>query len=345
MTTAILNLKSTGLFLRGIMQVTSAQKRRVAIFFIFGISVILLLVVLLIGNRLLKREDCYFTRFEDISVAGLSEGSSVKFQGMNIGSVSNISVDKENTAVVQVGFCLKPGVPIKEGTKSQLGTIGITGLKFLELKGGGQGENIPVGGEIPSEKSGWDEITGKASVIATKLELILNQVNEALKGVQKEDVEKIVKNVNGISTSLDEILVKNKDEITGIVKEARVFMKELNGNMDNVKSITTNVREITSKDGSLAKTLNTMEDVISEFQTDYKNADIQAKVDKMFGLVESTQKTVDTLQLTFERSSEKIDKSLDDLSDAMSNFSEFTRIIMENPSALFGSSSASEDNK
>ena len=327
------------------MQVTSAQKRRVAIFFIFGISVILLLVVLLIGNRLLKREDCYFTRFEDISVAGLSEGSSVKFQGMNIGSVSNISVDKENTAVVQVGFCLKPGVPIKEGTKSQLGTIGITGLKFLELKGGGQGENIPVGGEIPSEKSGWDEITGKASVIATKLELILNQVNEALKGVQKEDVEKIVKNVNGISTSLDEILVKNKDEITGIVKEARVFMKELNGNMDNVKSITTNVREITSKDGSLAKTLNTMEDVISEFQTDYKNADIQAKVDKMFGLVESTQKTVDTLQLTFERSSEKIDKSLDDLSDAMSNFSEFTRIIMENPSALFGSSSASEDNK
>ena len=327
------------------MQVTSAQKRRVAIFFIFGISVILLLVVLLIGNRLLKREDCYFTRFEDISVAGLSEGSSVKFQGMNIGSVSNISVDKENTAVVQVGFCLKPGVPIKEGTKSQLGTIGITGLKFLELKGGGQGENIPVGGEIPSEKSGWDEITGKASVIATKLELILNQVNEALKGVQKEDVEKIVKNVNGISTSLDEILVKNKDEITGIVKEARVFMKELNGNMDNVKSITTNIREITSKDGSLAKTLNTMEDVISEFQTDYKNADIQAKVDKMFGLVESTQKTVDTLQLTFERSSEKIDKSLDDLSDAMSNFSEFTRIIMENPSALFGSSSASEDNK
>lgn len=327
------------------MQVTSAQKRRVAIFFLFGISVVLVLAALLIGNRLLKREDCYITRFENISVAGLSEGSSVKFQGMNIGSVSEISVDQDNTAVVQVAFCLKPGVPIKEGTKTQLGTIGITGLRFLELKGGGQGENIPVGGEIPSEKSGWDEITGKASVIAEKLESILNQLNEALKGVQREDVEKIVKNVKGVSASLDEILVKNKAEITAAIKEIRIFVNELNGNMDNVKAITTNIREITSKDGSLSKTLSMLEETVAEFQNDYKNAGVQEKVDKMFGLVESTQKTVDTLQLTFERSSEKIDKSLDDLSDAMSNFSEFTRIIMENPSALFGTSSMDEDKK
>ena len=73
--------------------------------------------------------------------------------------------------------------------------------------------------------------------------------------------------------------------------------------------------------------------------------EVQAKVDKMFGLVESTQKTVDTLQLTFERSGEKIDKSLDDLSDAMGNFSEFTRIIMENPTALFNNSSKGDEGK
>lgn len=327
------------------MQVTSAQKRRVVFFFLFGIGVIILLTAVLIGNRLLKREDCYITRFENISVAGLSEGSSVKFQGMNIGSVSEISVDKENTAVVQVGFCLKPGVPIKEGTKTQLGTIGITGLKFLELKGGGQGKNIPIGGEIPSEKSGWDEITGKASVIAEKLESVLNQINEALKGVKKDDVESIVKNVNGISTSVDELLVKNKTEISSIIKRADVFMKELNGNMDNVHEITSNIRDLTSKDGSFHKTLAMLEETVREFKNDYKTANVQEKVDKMFGLVESTQKTVDTLQLTFERSSEKIDKSLDELSDAMSNFSEFTRIIMENPSALLSSSSLSEDKK
>ena len=90
-----------------------------------------------------------------------------------------------------------------------------------------------------------------------------------------------------------------------------------------------------------------MEDAVSDFRKDYKEANVQEKVDKMFGLVESTQRTVDTLQLTFERSTEKIDKSLDDLSDAMSNFSEFTRIIMENPSSLFGggNSETAEDKK
>ena len=100
-----------------------------------------------------------------------------------------------------------------------------------------------------------------------------------------------------------------------------------------------------SEDKDIRNKSNRSLDYRIVLNNDYKNAGVQEKVDKMFGLVESTQKTVDTLQLTFERSSEKIDKSLDDLSDAMSNFSEFTRIIMENPSALFGTSSMDEDKK
>ena len=314
-----------------VMQITKAQKRRVAYFFLFGIGVMLLLIAVLIGNRLLKREDCYFTSFENISVAGLSEGSSVKFQGMNIGTVSEINVDQDNTAVVHVGFCLKPGVPIKGGTKAQLGTIGITGLKYLELKGGGQGENIPVGGEIPAEKSGWDEITGKATVIAEKLESILNQLNEDLKGVNKDDVEKIVKNVSGITASLNSVLSSNKNEISMIIRD--------------IHDITTNVKAITDKEGSLSKTLATIEEIVTKFNEDYRNAQVDEKLAKVFDLVESTKKTVDTIELLFERNGEKIDKSLDELSDGMSNFSEFTRIIMENPSALFGNSEAKGDEK
>lgn len=317
------------------MQVTVAQKRRVAFFFLFGIAIIIFLTAVLVGNRLLKREDCYYSRFTDISVAGLTEGSSVKFQGMNIGHISEISIDHENTAVVQIGFCLKPGVPIKEGTMAQLGNIGITGLKFLELQGGGTGKNIPVGGEIPSQKSGWDEITGKATVIAEKLESILNTINIAIKGVKKEDVESIVKNIDGISGSVDVILKENKNDIKSIVSRVDTLLKEVNSNMANVSAITANVKELTSPQGSLSKTMVIVEETVRDLQKDYKEADVKDKIDKMFALVETTQKTIDTINLTLERSKESIDKTLSEMSDGMSNFSEFTRIIMENPSSLF----------
>ncbi|MGI6394639.1 MAG: MlaD family protein [bacterium] len=324
------------------MQVTNAQKRRVAVFFLFGITVVVLIAAVLVGNRVLKREDCYYSKFVDISVAGLTEGSSVKFQGMNIGHVSAISIDPENTAVVQINFCLKPGVPIKEGTMAELGNIGITGLKFLELKGGGTGENIPINGEIPAIKSGWDEITGKASVIAEKLESILNSLNNALEGVKKEDVESIVQNVNGISKSVDVILKENKDDIRSIVARVDFLLKEVNGNMGNVTSITKNIKDLTSPEGSLSKTLVMIEETVAEVSKDYKEADIKDKVDKIFALVETTQKTIDTINLTIERSKENIDKSLSEMSDGMSNFSEFTRIIMENPSALFNAPKSGE---
>jgi phospholipid/cholesterol/gamma-HCH transport system substrate-binding protein len=299
------------------MQITTAQKRRVAIFFIFGAGIVVLITALLVGNRLLKREDCYYTRFTDISVAGLTEGSSVKFQGMNIGHISEISIDPENTAVVQIGFCLKPGVPIKEGTMAQLGNIGITGLKFLELQGGGTGKNIPVGGEIPSQKSDWDTITGKATVIAEKLESILNTVNIAIKGVTKDDVEGIIKNVNGISTSLNYILNKSKDDVSSIIAGVDKLIKEINSNMKNVATITENVKDLTV-----------------QAKVDYKEADVKGKLDRLFELVE-------TVNITLERNKEHIDKTFTEMSDGMSNFNEFTRIIMENPASLF--SSGSED--
>lgn len=324
------------------MQVTGAQKRRVAIFFLFGIGIIVLLTAILVGNRLLKREDCYRTRFTDISVAGLTEGSSVKFQGMNIGHVAEISIDSDNTSIVEVDICLKPGVPIKEGTVTQLGSIGITGLKFLELKGGGTGKNIPVGGEIPSEKSDWDEISGKATVIAEKLESILNNLNVAIQGVKKEDVEKIFTNVGNISTSVDDILKDNRKNIKSIVAQTDKLLKNVNSNMNNVSAITKNVKDLTSPEGSLTKTLNLMEETMEEVRTDYKEAAIQDKIDKMFALVESTQKTIDTINLTLERSKEHIDRTFAEMSDGMSNFNEFTRIIMENPSSLFGTTSVEE---
>ncbi|HOB72738.1 MAG TPA: MlaD family protein, partial [bacterium] len=270
------------------MQITGAQKRRVAIFFLFGIGIIILLTAVLVGNKLLKREDCYYSRFTDISVAGLTEGSSVKFQGMNIGHVSAISIDHENTEVVQIEFCLKPGVPIKEGTMAQLGNIGITGLKFLELQGGGQGKDIPVGGEIPSMKSGWDEITGKATVIAEKLESILNTVNIAIKGLKKEDVESIVHNIDGISGSVNVILKENKNDIRSIVSRVDVLLKEVNSNMSNISAITKNVKDLTSPEGSITKTLLIVEDTVRELNKDYKEADIKDKIDKMFALVETT---------------------------------------------------------
>lgn len=316
------------------MQITSAQKRRVAVFFIGGVVFFVLIVMLLVGNKLLKREDCYYSRFKEISVAGLTEGSSVKFQGMNIGVISNINIDNEDTSIVEIGYCIKPGVAVREGTSAVLGSIGITGLKFLELKGGGTGIKIPVNGEIPSEKSQWDEISGKATVITAKIESILNRVNLMLEKTDPETISKISKNVEEVTTSIDMILKDNRGNVKRLVANTDKTMLSLNKRLDEISKLSNNLEKITAPQGPVENVLVSAKEMSAQVKNTLEEAKIAETTNKIYDLLTSIQKMTETINLTLMRSQENIDVSLDELSDSMQNFNEFTRKIMENPSAI-----------
>lgn len=326
------------------MQITPAQKRRVALFFLFGVGLFLLVIGVIVGDKVLKREDCYYSKFKDVSVAGLSEGSSVKFQGMNIGSVQAISIDEVDTSIIRIDYCLKPGTPMKEGTTSQLGNIGITGLKFLELKGGGKFKDIPKNGEVPSIESQWDQITGKAEVIAEKLEIILNNVNNAVKEIKPETVKQIANNIAGISSSLNTILAQNKDNVHALTGESAQFMKKLNQSMTQIDAVVTDIRGMTASDGVITGTLTSFKGTADELGGAVREADIKGTMEKISLLLDSLQKTTETVNLTLMRSQEDINQSLANLSESMHNFNEFTRIIMENPAAIL-SGTGSGDGK
>ncbi|MCK5808812.1 MCE family protein [bacterium] len=317
------------------MQITGAQKRRVALFFIGGASFFLLLIALLVGNRLLKREDCYVSIFEDLSVAGLSEGSSVKFQGMNIGTVRDIQVDPNDTSKVHLHFCLKPGVPIKEGTTAQLESIGITGMKFLELKGGGKGKDIPVGGTIPSTRSAWDDISGKAGTIAVKLEEILNKVNLALGEVKPGTFGKLATNITGITESLDIILKENRTGVSSAISKINGIMGQLKKDLEIYGELGENVVKMTGEGGSVTQTLDNTAQLTSDFKNTYENAKIDENMVKLFKAVDSLQSAMDGVNKIMLKNQGNINASLSDLSDSLYNLSEFSRIIMENPASLF----------
>jgi len=324
------------------MQVTPAQKRRVALFFVGGLSLFVISIGVVIGDKLLEREDCYYSNFRNVSVAGLSEGSSVKFQGMNIGSVRRISIDEMDSSVIRIDFCLKPGTPMKEGTTAQLGSIGITGLKFIELKGGGRFKNIPKNGEVPSIESQWDQITGKAEIIAEKLEIILNNVNNVVREVKPETVKQIANNIAAITTSLDTILTQNKESFRTVTGETALFLKKLNQSMEQIDAVVSDIRAMTAKDGIIPETLGTFSSSARDISAGVRDADIKGTVERAAKMLDTIQKTTETINLTLLRSQEDIAKALDNLAESMHNFNEFTRIIMENPGAILQGSGSGE---
>ena len=101
----------------------------------------------------------YRIRFNE-SVAGLALGDPVKYEGVDVGNVKSMELDRDDPSIVLVSIALRKDAPVKTDTHATLRMKGVTGTMYIELHGGTkdaqrladatQPGNTP---EIASEKS------------------------------------------------------------------------------------------------------------------------------------------------------------------------------------------------
>ena len=70
------------------------------------------------------------------SVAGLNLDAPVKYLGVDVGKVTRIGIDPQNSEQVRLEFLIERGTPIKEDSVAVLKTQGLTGIAYIELSGG-----------------------------------------------------------------------------------------------------------------------------------------------------------------------------------------------------------------
>ncbi|MEA2095976.1 MAG: MlaD family protein, partial [Candidatus Cloacimonadota bacterium] len=153
--------------------VTKAQKLRLGIF-ITVISVLMIIFLIMVaGTKIMEKRDIYHIRYQDSSVTGLQIGGPVKYRGIGIGRVDDISIDPESITDIVVTVSIKSGTPIKGDMTASLIPIGITGLVQVEITGGTQeAEMLDSGSFILSGLSTLESISGKAEVLANKFEIL-----------------------------------------------------------------------------------------------------------------------------------------------------------------------------
>jgi phospholipid/cholesterol/gamma-HCH transport system substrate-binding protein len=149
-----------------------------------------------------RREYVRYEIYFDGSVSGLDRGSPVRYLGVDVGRVRNLSIDVLNPGRVKVLAEVDSRAPISGATQARLGLLGLTGLLYIDLQKNPAGDPqrplvkgerydvIPSRpGEIEAFLAKLPDLLARAAGLAERLELLLadnnlEAVSETLENIQ-----------------------------------------------------------------------------------------------------------------------------------------------------------------
>ena len=105
-----------------------------------GLFVLLLLIAAAVAAIWLSQKDVTYQPYELVSkypVAGLSIQSQVRYQGLAVGQVQGLSIDRQRPGVIRVQIGVLPDTPITKGTWAEIATQGVTGISNIDLRDDG----------------------------------------------------------------------------------------------------------------------------------------------------------------------------------------------------------------
>lgn len=310
--------------------VTRLQKIRLGFFFIVSLLALLITLSIILSPQFLEIKDEYLIGYRDITLSGLQVGGTVKYHGLNVGYINDIYIDPEDIRRVIVKIRLEHGTPIRKDTYADIANIGITGLKVIELRGGSnEAEPLEPGGFIQTGKSITEIITGKAEVIAEKMEMTLNNISSFTNIENQKKIMSLVENTSKTITELNDLLNKNKSSLSRtfshsekaavefhqLIVQTNKTMKKLNAwaGSDSLKKIINNISEIT-------ETLS--------------NANLVGLVDEFNLVMKHTNRVLKEIDISLTKSRTEMQYSLVNLKESIEYLNQFSRMISENPSVL-----------
>jgi phospholipid/cholesterol/gamma-HCH transport system substrate-binding protein len=224
-----------------------------ASYLVVGAAVLALLAGLAAFSVWLVRADVdqntarYEIAFEG-SVSGLPPGGQVLYRGIPVGRVAEIRIDPDNVENVLVAVDIERNTPIKEDTVATLEFQGLTGIAYVQLRGGTQASarldpDAEPSPRIASRRSALErvfdstpELLAQAVALVGRLSLLLTDENlEAVAGILR-NVETVTATLAARSDTIDTALA-GAAEMTGAVRDTST----------EVRSLASDLRQLTGR--------------------------------------------------------------------------------------------------
>lgn len=203
--------------------------------------------------------DQRYTQYDILfdQVSGLDQSSPVRFNGVDVGQVLAITLDRETPSLVRVRIEVSATAPIRQGTEATLSSQGVTGVAFVGLEGGGaDAKRLPIDpvtevALIPSKTTPVQSLLEDAPDVMKQAQIVLDGIGRFTTPENAGHVTQILSNLDESSGRFSMVmddLSKASDSLSSAADRFAAF----SGKLDNVAE---------NADGAISDTRKAVADV------------------------------------------------------------------------------------
>jgi phospholipid/cholesterol/gamma-HCH transport system substrate-binding protein len=174
------------------------------------------------------------------SVAGLSTGATVSFNGIKVGEVTHLTFSRSDPHQVVADIDVNGDAPIDKNTRARLETQGLTGGAVVALLGG-----VTAGPALVAEN-------GRPPVIYAEQSVQLQDILDSVAGLSTK--------ATVVLDDADKIIAENSPTIHSALANVDQFSKALADNSSEIDAALKSVGELGKQIGPLAARLQTLSD-------------------------------------------------------------------------------------
>lgn len=169
----------------------------------------LIIALLWFAGAQYREEFAYYRTYFSGSVTGLGTGTVVRYNGIEVGRVSQLNFDPDDPKRVIVTMQLSPSLPIHNDSVATIASEGLTGGSYVEIDGGSK--NAPIlrptwEVEVPvihSKQSTLQELEQSGSQLVAKLNRAADRLNSVLSDDNIRAFSSTLKNLDDVSAAFD----------------------------------------------------------------------------------------------------------------------------------------------
>jgi phospholipid/cholesterol/gamma-HCH transport system substrate-binding protein len=342
--------------------ITRAEKIRLGLFLIISAFLIIGTISVLIGLTIWQRRDLYYISYTE-SVSGLEVGAGVKKSGVNVGRVESLTFDLGDPNAVIVEISLESGVPVQKDAKALIGSLGITGIKYIEIEHGSYAaELLKPGDFITAGESFTESITGKATDIAIKMDVLLNNLLKLTNQKNRQLVTEILESIRNTTVKINEIVDKTANAIVTITFNVEMVSYDLlvisnylkntmvhvnfiaEDSEPRVQNILMNFERISAKvmsiveyimdEKKVASILSHVDTLLVSAQRQLSKLDVSGAIEKAVSVLSSIDRITELIHNVIESNRPNIWAITENITDMTEKLKEFGLQISEDPSRL-----------